>query len=119
TKHVIPPSGAVGGGPGRAGSIVINPGTDNEKHLPTRYADYPLKAGDIFRLDTPGGGGLGNPRERDPEKVLADVVQGYVSPERASTDYGVIVAREGRAWRIDEGATSKRRTAMAAAMQKS
>ena len=119
TKHVIPPSGAVGGGPGRAGSIVVNPGTDNEKHLPTRYADYPLKAGDIFRLDTPGGGGLGNPRERDPEKVLADVVQGYVSPERASADYGVIVAREGRAWRIDEGATSKRRTAMAAAMQKS
>ena len=89
SKHVIPPLGAAGGGEGRTGDITINPGTDAEKHLPTRYADYPLKSGDVFRLDTPGGGGLGDPRKRDPKSVLADVVEGYVSPE----------ARRARLWR--------------------
>ena len=65
TKHVIAPLGAAGGGKGRTGDIIINPDGDQPRQLPTRYADYPLKAGDIFRLDTPGGGGLGNPFERD------------------------------------------------------
>ena len=110
SKHVIAPEGAAGGGPGRTGDITINPGTPEEKHLPTRYADYPLKAGDIFRLDTPGGGGLGNPFERDPAKVLADVAQGYVSLERARTDYGVVVVGDGRAWRVDEKQTAILRT---------
>jgi len=105
SKHVIPPLGAAGGGPGRTGDIVINPGTAEEKHLPTRYADYPLKAGDIFRLDTPGGGGLGNPFKRDTAKVLADVAEGYVSPERAAEIYGVAVVRNGSGWTIDEPAT--------------
>jgi N-methylhydantoinase B/oxoprolinase/acetone carboxylase alpha subunit len=101
--------GASGGGPGRTGDIVINPGEPEEKHLPTRYADYPLKAGDVFRLDTPGGGGLGNPHRRAPAKVLNDVMQGYVSSERAATDYGVALVRNGRGWTIDETATAKLR----------
>ena len=102
SKHVIPPLGAADGGPGRTGDLTINPGTPDEKHLPTRYADYPLKAGDIFRLDTPGGGGLGDAFKREPKKVLADVAQGYVSPEHALSDYGVAVARDGNNWIIDE-----------------
>jgi N-methylhydantoinase B len=110
SKHIIPPLGADGGGPGRVGDIVINPGTAEEKHLPTRYADYPLKAGDIFRLDTPGGGGLGNAFARDSAKVLADVVEGYVSPERAASDYGVAVKHNGRGWTIDEKATAMLRS---------
>src|SRR5215471_4170201 len=109
SKHVIPPLGAQSGAPGRTGDLTINPGMDGEKHLPTRYADYPLKAGDIFRLDSPGGGGLGNPFEREPAKVLADVIQGYVSPEAASRDYGVAVIRNGRGWEIDEKATKELR----------
>jgi len=109
SKHIIPPLGAAGGGEGRTGDIIVNPDTPNEKHLPTRYADYPLKAGDVFRLDTPGGGGLGDPRQRDPAKVLADVVEGYVSPDAASRDYGVVVTKNGRDWHIDEIATAKLR----------
>jgi len=110
SKHVIPPLGAAGGASGRTGDIVINPDTPEAKHLPTRYADYPLKAGDVFRLDTPGGGGLGNPRLRDPAKVLADIKEGYVSAEAASRDYGVVVTRNGRDWHIDETATAKLRS---------
>ena len=109
SKHVIAPLGAQDGGPGRTGDLTINPGAADEKHLPTRYADYRLKAGDVFRLETPGGGGLGNPFEREPAAVLADVAQGYVSPERASSDYGVSVVQDGRKWRLDDAATAKLR----------
>ena len=76
-RHIIPPNGCAGGRDGRAGDILINPDTPNEQRLPTRYADYPLRAGDIFRLDTPGGGGYGDPLARDPVRVLADVRDGH------------------------------------------
>src|SRR5438874_248662 len=59
-KHVIPPNGCAGGQPGRPGDIWINPDTAGSTRLPTRYADYQLKAGDTFRLDTSGGGGHGD-----------------------------------------------------------
>ena len=101
TKHVIAPNGAAGGSKGRTGDILINPGQSDEKRLPTRYADYPLKAGDHFQLDTPGGGGLGNPFERDPERVLKDVMEGYLSIAAAERDYGVTVSGES----IDQQAT--------------
>jgi N-methylhydantoinase B len=94
-KHIIPPNGIAGGKPGRTGAIWINPERPEAKRLPTRYADYPLKAGDIFRLDTPGGGGYGDPLRRDPERVLADVREGFVSPKAAEREYGVTVKREG------------------------
>jgi N-methylhydantoinase B len=109
TKHIIPPGGAAGGDPGRGGSIVVNPGRQDEKSLPTRYADYPLKAGDVFRLDTPGGGGTGSPLERSPDRVRADVEQGYVTPEAAHARYGVTLTRREDGWRVDESATERAR----------
>jgi len=110
-KHVIPAQGLGGGEPGRTGDIRINPGTPEEKRLPTRYADYPLKAGDVFRLETPGGGGCGDPLGRDPQRVLADVKEGYVSPEAAEVQYGVFVRGAGRAATLDDSATAARRRA--------
>ncbi|HWG06664.1 MAG TPA: hydantoinase B/oxoprolinase family protein, partial [Beijerinckiaceae bacterium] len=109
TKHVIAPEGADGGGKGRTGDIIVNPQSDKPQHLPTRYADYPLKAGDIFQLDTPGGGGFGNPFARDASLVLADVREGYVSAEHARTDYGVIVTDADGHWMLDEAATAAAR----------
>src|SRR5438105_2941217 len=109
SKHIIPPQGVAGGKNGRIGDIVIHPGTQNEKRLPTRYADYPLKAGDVFRLETPGGGGHGDPLAREPERVLADVREGLVSPQAAERDYGVVVRCEDGAWVIDRVATNARR----------
>jgi N-methylhydantoinase B len=108
-KHIIAPNGCAGGGMGRTGDIWINPDSTQAKRLPTRYADYPLRAGDIFRLDTPGGGGHGDPLARDPERVLADVQEGAVSPEAAERDYGVVLARRERSWTVDEAATGRRR----------
>jgi N-methylhydantoinase B len=113
TKHVIAPNGVGGGGPGRTGDIIINPERDGEKRLPTRYADFPLKTGDIFRLDTPGGGGSGDPRTRDPAAVVADVNEGYVTPEAAERDYGVALLRDGTRHTFDPVRTEKLRATAA------
>ena len=42
-------------------------------------------------IDAPGGGGYGSPLEREPEMVEADVAEGYVTPEQARSDYGVVI----------------------------
>jgi len=106
-KHIIPPNGMAGGKTGRPGDIWINPDTDHAKRLPTRYADYPLHAGDVFRLDTPGGGGYGDPRARLAGRVLADVREGYVSPEAAERDYGVVLSADNKS--VDATATARKR----------
>jgi N-methylhydantoinase B len=49
------------------------------------------RTGDSIHFQSAGGGGYGNPLERDPEAVAADVFNGYVSVERAKSDYGVVV----------------------------
>jgi N-methylhydantoinase B len=111
-KHVIAPEGCAGGRPGRTGDIWINPDTEQAKRLPTRYADYPLQAGDVFRLDTPGGGGYGDPLARTPERVLADVREGFVSVEAAEREYGVVLTQDGGSWAIDAAATGRMRGKM-------
>ena len=113
-KHLIPPNGCAGGATGRPGDIWINPGSAEAKRLPTRYADYPLRKGDIFRLDTPGGGGHGDPLAREPQRVLDDLNEGNVSPEAAERDYGVVLERDGGNWTIDADATAARRKQMRA-----
>jgi N-methylhydantoinase B len=114
-RHVMAPNGCAGGQSGRPGDIRINPGSAREKRLPTRYADYPLRAGDTFRLDSPGGGGYGDPLARDPARVLADLRDGVVSVQAAEREYGVVVTRaDGRSWAIDQKQTRARRSQMRA-----
>jgi N-methylhydantoinase B len=117
-KHVIPPNGHNGGQPGRTGDIWINPATDHARRLPTRYADYPLKAGDVVRLDTPGGGGYGDALRREPERVLADVREGNVSVEAAREQYGVVITRGQHGWTLDETATARCRAELQAARRR-
>ena len=111
-KHVIPPNGCAEGHDGRTGDIVVNPDSAAAKRLPTRYADYPLRQGDVFRLDTPGGGGFGNPFERDAERVLADVREGYITQAAAEREYGVVVVETERGFAIDFAETAHRRSQM-------
>ena len=112
TKHSIPPNGVDGGKPGRAGACIINPGTNEERRMPTRYSDFPLPSGSIFRVETPGGGGCGDPLERDPEQVLKDIIDGYVSINCARQDYGVIVEDRNGVLAIDAAGTEKLRATM-------
>jgi N-methylhydantoinase B len=80
--------GLEGGQSGRTGAGVVNPGTDEERSF---FATERLwvEAGDVVRTYTPGGGGFGNPRRRDPGAVRDDVENGIISPEKASETYGV------------------------------
>lgn len=93
-KHIIAPQGKNGGREGRRGACVINPGGKDEQALPSRFGDYVLKKDDLLRLERPGGGGMGDPFGRDPEKVWDDVRQGYVSVEKAMSEYGVALRAE-------------------------
>jgi N-methylhydantoinase B len=50
-----------------------------------------IEEGDILIIHTPGGGGYGDPKKRDRKLVLRDVENGFVSPESAKKDYGVVL----------------------------
>jgi N-methylhydantoinase B len=91
-KHAIAPFGSDKGLSGANGSCIVNPGADQEKRLPSRFGDQRLSEGDLLRIERPGGGGLGNPFDRAAEQVLEDVRQGYVSAERAKSDYKVSIS---------------------------
>ena len=58
-----------------------------------------LRRGDVFRHEMSGGGGYGDPLERDPESVLRDVVEEKVTPGHAKREYGVVIVESG-----DDGA---------------
>ena len=55
-----------------------------------------MQAGDRVRMATGGGGGYGDPRERPVELVQRDVIRGFVSPESARDDYGVVIDADGK-----------------------
>ena len=69
--------------------------------------------GDTVTIITPGGGGWGDPLEREAEKVLWDINQEFISPERAKNYYGVVVEKKGfRRYVLDEKETESLREAM-------
>lgn len=105
TRHSVLPLGVRGGGPGRPGRLVVD-AAGRVEELPARCAGVELRPGDVFRLDTPGGGGFGDPRRRDPALVLADVADGYCGIDHARDVYGVQLVRspDGQL-RVDEDAT--------------
>ncbi|MEU8270369.1 hydantoinase B/oxoprolinase family protein [Sphaerisporangium sp. NPDC049002] len=77
------------GRPGENNHIVLNPGTDREV---TQGGSYNrLAAGDVLVNNTGGGGGYGDPFEREPERVAKDVRNGFVTAAAAARDYGVVV----------------------------
>ena len=62
--------------------------------LPGKSTGNKMEKGEILVALTPGAGGFGDPKLREPERVLADVADGYVSLESARRDYGVVVLRD-------------------------
>ncbi|MGH2617817.1 MAG: hydantoinase B/oxoprolinase family protein [Thermomicrobiales bacterium] len=109
------PPGVQGGKPGRPGRSLRNYGRGDEEVLGgwtaegdwrmCSFSNRPLPRGDTFTNESPGGGGWGDPFVRDPALVLADVRDGYVSPERAQQDYGVVITTRDGALVVDEQAT--------------
>jgi len=86
------PPGLFGGHDGAKNEVVVSRqgGEYVSPHL-SKDEDIRMGAGDIVTVRTPGGGGYGDPRERDPELVVRDVVRGYITDEDAARDYGAVV----------------------------
>jgi N-methylhydantoinase B len=89
-RSILGPYGLAGGMAAPPYQATIDGGDP----LPGMNDDVPLRAGSLLRLRTTGGGGWGDPFEREPALVLRDVLQGRVSGESAERDYGVVI-REG------------------------
>jgi N-methylhydantoinase B len=116
TQYAAP--GLLGGGCGAKGEVLLADGT--RLHA---KAMVDLKNDDIVHVNLPGGGGYGKALERDSNRVLWDVIEGYVTAEEARKSYGVVVRYTGKAealvkmpgdWLIDEEATRRLREKMKA-----
>ena len=87
-RSLHPAWGLFGGRGGAPPEVIINPGTPREvRRLKTNR--MPLREGDIVRCYTGGGGGYGDPLERDPEAVLADLADGFISRSYAEEHHGI------------------------------
>ena len=104
-------TGIKGGKWGAPSSSIKNPGAPEEEAVYFSRDAIPVKAGDIIRLTTPGGGGWGDPLERDIDAVRMDVVRKLVSPERAERDYGVVLDPGTHA--VNQSATAQLRNRLA------
>ncbi len=112
-RTAYPAPGLQGGGAGAAGELVLN-----DSFRPNPKALLDLKERDVVHLNLPGGGGYGDPFQRAVQKVLWDVIEGYVSPKEAEIKYGVAVRYKGSAddwvrlpeqWMVDQERTAKLR----------
>ena len=83
--------GVRGGKAGRPFQVIIDPGGPNERGVDALADAEPVRAGEVIRIRTTGGGGWGDPLERDPALVVRDVQWRKVSPESAFADYGVVL----------------------------
>jgi N-methylhydantoinase B len=84
----FPPWGLAGGKPGAPDTFVVELPGQQEFQL-TRAKDISLPAGSRVTVLTAGGGGWGDPLERDSRAIEADLIRGYISREKAIEDYGV------------------------------
>ena len=83
--------GVKGGLAGKPFEVVIDAGGPNEREVDALADAEPVAAGEVIRIRTTGGGGWGNPLDRDPALVVRDVVWRKVSPEAALASYGVVL----------------------------
>jgi N-methylhydantoinase B len=71
--------------------VVIDPGGPNEREVDALADDEPVRAGEVIRIRTTGGGGWGDPLDRPYDEVARDVLWGKVSVSSAEADYGAVV----------------------------
>ncbi|MGX6447452.1 hydantoinase B/oxoprolinase family protein [Patulibacter sp. S7RM1-6] len=109
--------GIGGGMPSIPHGVWLNRGTDAERYLGATFSGVDVRRGDRFERPSAGGGGLGDPLERDPDAVCEDVADGYVTVRRAERDYGVVVRtidEELAEYKVDAEATAAAREALRA-----
>jgi N-methylhydantoinase B/oxoprolinase/acetone carboxylase alpha subunit len=96
-RHEHQAWGLEGGQPGAAGETLFRAAGSDEwqtmveafdKRSTSKWSNVLVKPGDRVRLSTPGGGGWGSPKDRDPDRVAEDLREGWVSADAAARDYG-------------------------------
>jgi N-methylhydantoinase B len=102
------PWGVLGGDPGMRSRKRILRTDGSEEWLPSKIEGIKVKAGDLLYFDTWGGGGWGDPLERDPQLVAQDVARRLVTREGARR-YGVVIGTDGS---VDDAATAALRDEM-------
>jgi N-methylhydantoinase B len=98
--------GVAGGRAGRPFEVVIDPGGPGERAVDALADAEPVRAGEVIRIRTTGGGGWGDPLSRPVDEVVRDVRWRKVSIEGARRDYGVVLRADGDQIVVDESATA-------------
>ena len=106
-RHKEAPKGIFGGADGSSASMTKNPYSEHPISLESKLSDEEFSAGDVLQIRTPCGGGYGNPFERDPQKVLGDVLDDFTTIEDARESYGVVIDPETMT--VDKEATAQLR----------
>ncbi len=101
--------GVNGGRAGRPFQVTIDPGGPGERDVDAMADGEFVPAGTLIRIRTTGGGGWGDPLERDPALVARDVRWGKVSREAAGADYGVVLTGPADDPVVDAEATGRLR----------
>ena len=109
-RWFVPPWGVNGGHPGKRARKILEKADGTTQIVGNKIEDVPVEEGDMLHFITWGGGGWGDPLERDPDLVGLEIRQGLVTPEGAK-DYGVVADADGV---IDADATQALRAEMTA-----
>ncbi|MBO0662881.1 hydantoinase B/oxoprolinase family protein [Jiella sp. MQZ9-1] len=112
-RHLDAPWGVFGGKDGYCGKMEIY-NVDRPEEIRLEYSKFSglrTEKGDVVSYFSPSGGGYGDPLDRDPQKVLDDVLDGFIKPEHAKADYGValIAVDDGYGFAVDAEATQSLR----------
>jgi N-methylhydantoinase B len=103
-RYLFRPWGRLGGHAGTPGRTLLNPEAPEQRDI-GKVDILHLEPGDVLRILTQGGGGFGDPLDRDPARVLDDVANGLVSSSDAAEFYGVVLSGDA----VDVAATTARR----------
>ena len=87
----FPPRGVLGGRPGAPSKQRLIRADGTVEDLPSKITNVSIHAGDLIWMSEPGGGGYGDPLDREPERVLEDLLDEKISPEVCRNVYGVVV----------------------------
>lgn len=90
----MPAWGVFGGKDARGASTIIYDEMGHVVSVKSKLNNYPIGKGWVVDVMTGGGGGYGDPYQREAERVLRDVQAGYISPARAREAYGVVIENE-------------------------
>lgn len=114
-RHLDAPWGIFGGKEGAVGKMEIhNVNTGETRQEYSKFSGMRAEEGDVVSYFSPSGGGYGDPLERDPAKVLDDVLDGFIKVGHAKDDYGVVLKEvdDGYGWALDPAATESLRAKM-------